>query len=245
MSRGNRPLLFRNIMDFSSLLTGRRVRCSNMPIPTEISKTWNFLHGEVAWLHGRWTMYRQLYGTSAARIEILNQVAPTFFATLQCILVDEVQLTLSRLGDPAASGRRRNLTLETLVDEIAAIPISLLATESAARLEHFRAKCERIVERRNRRIAHYDYETQRAAEAEGLPNASRQEIEEALSALRDFMRPVYEFFEQSYMAYEHFILNDDANSILRIAGEALRYRELVEAGRIDRTDYALSRYARI
>lgn len=74
-----------------------------MPIPIEVSTTWNFLHGEVVWLHARWTMYRQLYGTNAKRIETLNQLAPTFFGTLQGILLDEVQLTLSRLADPAVT----------------------------------------------------------------------------------------------------------------------------------------------
>jgi hypothetical protein len=216
-----------------------------MPIPTEVATTWNFLHGEVVWLHGRWTMYRQLYGTNAKRIETLNRLAPTFFGTLQGILLDEVQLTLSRLADPAVTGKRRNLTLETLTREILALPVQELATELVARLDQYRAKCERIVERRNKRIAHYDFDTQRAANTEGLSSVSRQEIEDALAALRDFMRTVYQFFEQSYMAYEHFAMLDDANSVLRIAGEALRYRELVDEGRIDQVDFVTSEHARI
>jgi hypothetical protein len=216
-----------------------------MPIPTEIFATWNFLHGEVVWLHGRWTMYRQLYGTSARRIETLNQLAPTFFGTLQGILLDEVQLTLSRLADPAATGRRRNLTLETLTQEIDSLPIPELASELSARLNQYRAKCEGIIERRNKRIAHYDLDTQSAASTEALSGVSRQEVEEALAELREFMRTVYQFFEQSYMAYEHFAMHDDANSVLRIACEALRYRELVDRGEMDYADFAASQYARL
>ena len=53
-------------------------------------------------------MYRQLYGTSEARINALNQVAPTLFSILQNVLLDEVQLTLSRLADPAGTGKRKN-----------------------------------------------------------------------------------------------------------------------------------------
>jgi hypothetical protein len=76
----------------------------------------------VIWLHGRWSMYEQLFGTSEARIDVLNKVAPTFFSTLQSVLLDEVQLTLSRLSDPERSGRRQNVTLETLMNAIAALP---------------------------------------------------------------------------------------------------------------------------
>ena len=216
-----------------------------MPIPTELSPTWTFLHGEVVWLHGRWTMYRQLYGTNAKRVETLNELAPTFFGTLQGILLDEVQLTLSRLADPAVTGKRRNLTLETLLHEVLALPIPELASELTARLDHYRCKCERIIERRNKRIAHYDLDTQRAASTEGQSSASRQEIEGALAALREFMKAVYQFFERSEMAYEHFAMLDDANSVLRFAGEALRYRELVDQGRIDYVDFTTSQYAGI
>jgi hypothetical protein len=49
----------------------------------------------------------------------------------------------------------------------------------------------------------------------------------------------------SYMAYEHFILNDDANHIVRAAAEALRYRELLANGTIDRMDFFSSRCARL
>jgi hypothetical protein len=84
-----------------------------MAIPAGISETWEFLNGEVIWLHGRWSMYGQLFGTSEARIDVLNRVAPTFFSTLQSVLLDEVQLTLSRLSDPARSAVREDADLPT------------------------------------------------------------------------------------------------------------------------------------
>jgi hypothetical protein len=90
-------------------LQAHKQRKIPMPFPTELSETWQFLHNEVTWLHGRWTMYRQLYGTSPERIELLNRVAPTFFGTIQAVQLDEIQLTLSRLADPVGTGQRRNL----------------------------------------------------------------------------------------------------------------------------------------
>ena len=214
-----------------------------MAIPTEITETWDFLHREVVWLHGRWSMYEQLFGTSERRIQALNQVAPTFFGTLQTVLLDEVQLTLSRLGDPARSGRRSNLTLETLVEEIGKIPEPDLAARLVVLLEEFRVTCEQIVLRRNRRIAHYDVSTHRSAE--GLAGASREEVDRVLGALRSFMTTVYAYYMNSHMAYELFVLNDDANHMVRAVAQALRYRELIETGSIEEMDFVSSNHARI
>lgn len=215
-----------------------------MPIPIELSETWQFLHNEVAWLHGRWTMYRQLYGTSPERIELLNQLALTFFGTTQAVQVDEIHLTLSRLGDPAATGKRRNLTLETLLQGIEALRIDDFAAELRPLLLRFREACEVIVERRNKVIAHNDFQTRQPG-ANAIAGASRKEIEGALEALRVFMRAVYAFFKGSHLAYEHFVMIDDANALLWAAKEALRYRELSEAGTIDAGDIAQSAHWKV
>jgi len=44
----------------------------------------------------------------------LNESAGTFFNVLQDVLLHDVQLSLSKLGDPADSGSRENMTLEAL-----------------------------------------------------------------------------------------------------------------------------------
>jgi len=212
-----------------------------MPIPKQIAETWDFLHREVVWLHGRWMMYEQLYGTSEARIDALNKVAPTFFAVLQSVLMDEAQLTLSRLGDPARTGRRENLTLETLTQQIEQLGLPPLAGELRQKLEAFRQSCDAIVARRNKRIAHYDLQTHQRADSEGLRGPSRAEIKTALAALRSFMQTVYQHFENSYMAYEHFAMIDDANSVIRTAAQALRYRELQDSGQIPDIDLVQSK----
>jgi hypothetical protein len=210
-----------------------------MPLPREIEDIWNFLHREVTWLHGRWRMYRQLYGTSEARVDALNKVAPTFFATLQNILVDEVQLTLSRLADPARTGRSENLTLATLLEGIERLEIAFLAEELRTQLAAHRQACEAIVRRRNTRIAHYDRNTH--AGGEPLDGPSRAEIETALDRLRAYMRTVYQHFENSDMRYDLFVMHDDAESLLRTVSQALRYRELQDAGRISDDDLMQSR----
>ena len=188
-------------------------------------------------------MGHQLYTTSEIRLEALNTVAPTFFGTLQRVLLNDVQLALSRLGDPSRMGRRENLTLETLIEAISGLEEQALAAELSTALGVFRERCTMIVMRRNQWIAHHDISLR--SPAERLPGVSRQEIEQALDQLRIFMRRVYSHYMNSHMAYEMFVLNDDANNIVRAVAEALRYRELMSQGNIDHADFITSNYARI
>ena len=73
-----------------------------MGIPLQL-RAWSFLDTEVVSLHGRWRIYCDFYGASPERIDLLNRAAPTFFAILQGVWLNDVQLTLSKLADPAAT----------------------------------------------------------------------------------------------------------------------------------------------
>jgi AbiU2 len=215
-----------------------------MAIPPQLTDAWTFLQTEVVWLHGRWEIYCDLYGASPERIGLLNRTAPTFFAMLQGILLNDVQLTLSKLADPAATFKRPNLTLETLLHGVSGLPERQLATKLTPLLANYRAACERVKARRNKDIAHFDFATQisPARKAEILPGPSRQEIDAALTALREFMKEAFGHFEGRQMAYELFSLHDGAHQLLLLLKQGVRYDELVEAGTIDLVDLAKSPY---
>lgn len=76
-----------------------------------------------AWALG---IYRQLYGTSEARVDVLNQAASTFAYMLQDVLLDDIQLGLAKLGDRAyteinnkkTKTKLENLTLRYLSSEL-------------------------------------------------------------------------------------------------------------------------------
>jgi hypothetical protein len=213
-----------------------------MAIPPQFGDTWAFLHTEVLSLHGRWRNYRDLYGSSPERIGLLNRTAPGFFAILQGILLNDVQLTLSKLADPAMTFKRPNLTLETLFEAIKGLPEPQLATTLTPLLANYRAECEKVKARRNKDIAHFDFATQiePARRAEILPGPSRQEIDSALAALREFMMAVFGHFENKHVDYKPFSFHDGAPLLLLLLKQGIRYDELVEAGTIDRTDLARS-----
>jgi len=71
-----------------------------MGILPSIQPLWNALQQEVIGIHFYWANYRQLFGKSKERIDFLNDCAATFFYFVQNSLLADVQLSLSKLGDP-------------------------------------------------------------------------------------------------------------------------------------------------
>jgi hypothetical protein len=210
---------------------------AKMPVP--LAALWTPLYEEVVWLHARWIIFRQLYGTSAKRIELLDKSAPVLFFILQNVLGDEIQLSLSKLADPAKTGKNRNLTLETLLDEIkAASPHDIIA-ELEDDLATFRHMCGNITLRRNKFIAHFDHDTVIKDQAIAVPGASRKEISEALAVAARFMNRIEARFTDSTTAYDEFIFfppGGDAEDLADIIRRGLRYTELMESGSIPQDD---------
>ena len=66
-------------------------------------------------LHETWCIYRQLFGTSEARVDLLNEVAPGFAGVVQPVLLDSVILGICRLCDPSSMSGNDNLSLKRLV----------------------------------------------------------------------------------------------------------------------------------
>ncbi|WP_283742706.1 hypothetical protein [Sideroxydans sp. CL21] len=213
-----------------------------MSIPVELSDIWEFLNSQVVWLHGRWIVYRQIYGTNPKRIDLINEAAPTFFWMIEQSLMNDVQLTLVKLADPSTTCGRENLTLETLVTEVERISTGELSTTMRQSLVNFRQCCEKIRQRRHKDIAHFDLSVQLGNKAEVLPSPSRQEIELALLELRKFMNLFLDFFQNTQMAYEHFSLSTDGNTLLFRLKESLRYEQLQSLGTIPHEDIVQSTY---
>ena len=216
-----------------------------MSIPSELSELWEFLNSEVVWLHGRWIVYRQIYGTNPERINLINEAAPTFFWMIERVLMNDVQLTLVKLADPPETKGKRNLTLETLILEVEKTYTGELSSALRDALSNFRQYCIKIKNRRHKDIAHFDLSVQLGNKAEVLPGPSRQEIEEALNELRKFMNTFLLFFNNPQMAYEHFSLQTDGNTLLFRLKEAIRYEQLQSEGIVPHEDILQGSYSSI
>ena len=213
-----------------------------MPIPSEITEIWKFLNSEITWLHGRWNVYRQIYGTNPERIELINWAAPTFFFFIERVLMNDVQLTLVKLADPARTCGRDNATLEALIvlleEHCADAPIAPLRDS----LIKYCNCCKDIRHRRHKDIAHFDLPIQLGDKAEALPGPSRQEIEDAMKALRQFMNILFNHYENTQMAYEHFSLHNDGDTLIYQLKRAHRYEQMVELNTISDDDISNSPY---
>ncbi|HEX9391281.1 MAG TPA: hypothetical protein VF928_08230 [Usitatibacteraceae bacterium] len=99
-------------------------------------------------------------------------------------------------------------------------------------LGEYRKRCGHIRHRRNKGIAHFDLSVQLGEKSEILPGPTRQEIEDALTALRQFMNIVFAHYEQTQMAYERFSLQSDGQTLLYELKKAQRYEQLQKLGTI-------------
>ena len=162
----------------------------------------NALKEEVSWLHLRWHDFRALYGTDAARIELLNKAAPDFFGNLQRAMFEGVLLHICRITDRPVIAGHATLTIQR-------IPEQCHSPELKDKLEALiKIALEKVGfarEWRNRILAHKELPLPAGAPANPLPLASRQSVEEALKVIRDVMNAVHFHLESSMVGYEHAI----------------------------------------
>jgi hypothetical protein len=206
-------------------------------IPTEIAQVHGVLVTEVTWLHGRWICYRQLFAESQRRFDLLNECASTFFFIVQDALFGEVQIMLSKLTDPAKTNQHENLSLEQLQVRLELHGDSGLAQRNRAALDALKVMCEPFRTWRNKQLAHLDLLTSMKSGPAPLPGISRQMIEDALAAVRQYLNAIEQHYDDTENGYEHFVMSSDGDALLAVLRAGLRYEELVQAGQIPLDDY--------
>lgn len=206
-------------------------------IPKNIDEVYEELKTEITWLHGRWIVYRQLFAESEKRVDLLNECASAFFYIIQDVLLGEVQVSLSKLTDPARSRRFDNLSLEQLQARLATHGGQALAAQTRSVLDALRLKCEPFRAWRNKRLAHLDLTTAMKSIPDPLPGISRQMIEEALALVREFMNKIEMHYRDSEVGYDHFIMQSDGEALVAMLRYGLRYEELLREETISYDDW--------
>ena len=206
-------------------------------IPPSFTEIFYELRNQITWLHSRWIIYRQLFGHSERRIELLNECASVFFYIIQEVLLGEVLVALSKLTDPARSMNHDNLSLEQLQSRTEAEGKTQLTTILRNLLDRLHGKCQTFRLHRNKRLAHFDLTTAMQSTPNLLPGISREMIEEALKLVREYMNTIEEHYNQSETGYEHFIMSSDGDALVTILKYGLRYDELSRDQRISWEDW--------
>lgn len=199
-------------------------------LPSEVRELWAMLYEDVTWLHGYWSIYRQLFGTNQERLELLINTAASFAEVVHASLLDSVQLRLARIGERAGKGQRKNVTLQRLKEALEGASEREAAQALGPLLERFESACSEILKRRNKLIAHMDVSSRQALRESRLTEPSRQEIESALAILRETMNLVEFHYLGSKTSYESFVMDADGEHLLTALAKAERYQQLVKEG---------------
>ena len=207
-----------------------------MLIPAHVVPLWESIQQEVIGLHAYWINYRQLFGKTKERYDLLGEVAWAFFYIVDNTLLNDVQIGLSRLGDPASSGKWENATLERLLHELVPVAPPSLTSNLERILATYQDRCKHIRYRRDKELAHSDLGalllSHGHAEGPAIPGPSRHDIEQALEALRDFMNAIDMHFRNTEVAYERFISRSNADEMVFVLKQGLRYKQLQKEGTI-------------
>jgi hypothetical protein len=150
---------------------------------SDLGSAYDVLRNDVTLAFTNWAIYSELY-SDADRLRLLNDVAGTLFAVLQRTLLWDVILQLARLVDAPETGKKQNLTLQSLP---ALIPDDNLRRELEASVGACRAACESAVVWRNRRLAHRDIGAALQPETEPLPEIAFADVEQALALFQDLL----------------------------------------------------------
>lgn len=189
----------------------------------ELGELFHAASSELTWVHWRWRQYRILFGEKPSRIDLLNEAAPLFFRIVQDMFVEDTLLAIARLVGPTESVGRPNLTVRRFSPLLADLELRDKVNkliESAATSAAF------AIDWRNRHLAHRDLDLVLNTSPQALVPATREKIEESLSALRSVLNHIEIEHSNACTAYADSPTPGDAEALLYvIQGGLLRERD--------------------
>jgi hypothetical protein len=199
----------------------------------ELGRLYDALWQEVAWLHMKWREYATLFGTSPARVELLNKAAPSFFRVIQDSLWEDVLLHIARLTDSPRSMGKRNLSFRQfakislhpdIASKVEKLTTDALETSAFAR------------DWRNRKLAHRDLHLALGQGAEPLAPVSRAQVKEALAALSAILNALAAHYLNSTTMFAVEATSGGAEALLYCIDDGLRFED-ERHQRISRGEY--------
>jgi hypothetical protein len=216
---------------------------SHSKVPDQFRHIYDELLSEVAWMHERWLTYLELFSDNPKRIELLNEAAGGFFYIIHDVLLDEVQITLSKITDPAKTGKYLNLSLEQLQSKLEMYGDPGLSVQCRATLDVLNEQCTAFRIRRHKKLAHLDLTTTLKLSPQPLPSISRSMIEDALQSVRTYMNAIEGHYNDSEYGYEDFITLDGADALLATLRGGLRYEELIQERMLPFNDWQKGKWS--
>jgi len=201
--------------------------------PDNFADVFQTLRSEIVWLHGRWIIFDQLFGSSQERIELLNKSAGTYFSVPQRVLLNDILISIGRLTDKPKMGNRENLSLGQLILQLDSTKYSSLISDLNLKLKDIEKFSDEIRKHRNKRLAHRDFDIA-LKNATPLAPITIKMIKDSLEGIREFMNLCEIYFLDSETAYELFMMTADGDILVNRLKKALAYEELEKQGEIER-----------
>lgn len=130
-------------------------------------------------------IFIQIYGQSADRIEKFNEFENTIAASLYNLLYEKIIICICKLLDPAETGNKENLTLETLLSELKNNMSVERSVEFTGLLNEIRMNAKKFKDMRDKAFAHNDREFYEDRKL--LQGVSRYEIKNVLNLIDVWM----------------------------------------------------------
>jgi hypothetical protein len=211
----------------------RRRKAKSMPAPANVAAILQGLHANLVGLYVRWLMFRQLFGTSKERVELLNRLAPAYFGIAQATVFDDVLRGIARITDKTVVCGKDNLVLRQLIDELdpatQATEVAAPETKQAA----VAAAVGPITTTRHKRLSHRDMQFALNPTAHALPPMDRQLVDDALAAIADFMNTFLKLFGEDQYQYAETVTGlGSGDALIRHLQRAEAHLQLEKTGAV-------------
>ena len=197
-----------------------------MSFPPSIEAAYRPVQSEIVSLHARWHQWKTLFATEQASVEILNKTAPLFFAHVQQVLVSDVIIGITRLFDPANTGKNENASLFWVLDAVKLEGREGLAEKLEQTLSIVTPQIEAARKHRHKRIAHNDRATFLSADPSVLPAISDSDFSLLLASAEKFLNLVTVEYGDTQTVLDYLDAPGDAGVLVRHLDHAIQFRDL-------------------
>lgn len=151
-------------------------------------KYYESIYDQVVNLHIDWKTYRNIFAVSEEQFNFVKKIDENFFRVCENAIWDSTLMRIARLLDPPSSCGKDNISISFLYNDIEKELNDSNKFEIDDILTRLNQHKEKIKTLRDKRIAHADKEWTINSEKYYDKELSRQEVENILSDIREFLR---------------------------------------------------------
>ena len=196
-------------------------------------ETHQFLKIQLVTLCSRWHEYKTLFGYSKERVELLNECAGGFFHAVQHAMLQQIELSIVRLIDPANQCRNENMTFSRLVDLAEIVLQKPQFLRLKRKLEVAQQCASRLKIRRNKAVAHLDVHAITSEDEIVLEWPRIEEVNSSIEALVELANDYEQMSGLPIMSYESLEPLAGSKAIIGHLENSLRLKELVSDGTLN------------